>query len=90
MNNSTTHSGQEQRNEETNMTSVKKQLHQEVDSLPDSCTEEEALYRLYVLHKVRKGRASAKAGQVVPHEQAMQEIDEWLFRSFGPRRRSKI
>jgi predicted transcriptional regulator len=36
------------------------------------------LYVLYVLQKIRAGEEAAGAGKVIPHEEVMRELAEWL------------
>jgi predicted transcriptional regulator len=45
--------------------------------LPDDADVDEIMYRLYVLDKVRKGRAAIEQGRTVSHEELKREIEQW-------------
>ncbi|MCE9566853.1 MAG: hypothetical protein K8U57_33020 [Planctomycetes bacterium] len=49
-----------------------------IESLPEDCTWEEIKYRVYVHDAIEKGLEDVEAGRVVPHEQVMSEMEEWL------------
>ena len=49
-----------------------------LEALPDDASIEDIQYHLYVLQKIRTGEASVAAGDVVPHEEVMRELSEWL------------
>jgi hypothetical protein len=68
---------------------VKEQVREMVDHLPDNCTLEEVMYRLYVLQKIQRGEDAVRKGQVTPHRQVMKEAREWLSKLPGPRKRAK-
>jgi predicted transcriptional regulator len=46
--------------------------------LPDDATYEDAMRRLYVLHKVEQGIADVEAGRVISHEEVKRQIAKWL------------
>jgi predicted transcriptional regulator len=46
-----------------------------LDRLPDDCSLEDVLYHLYVVQQVELGLAEADAGNVIPHEQVVQELE---------------
>ena len=51
-----------------------------LDKLPDDCTHDEVLYHLYVLQRVSQGRAEAKSGQLIPHEEVERDLRRrWLL-----------
>jgi predicted transcriptional regulator len=51
-----------------------------LDRLPDDCSLEEVLYHLYVVQQVELGLAEADAGNVIPHEQVVQELERrWIL-----------
>jgi hypothetical protein len=45
-----------------------------LDQLPDDCSLEDVLYRLYVLQKIEAGLADGEEGRVVSHEQVAAEL----------------
>jgi hypothetical protein len=69
---------------------VKDQVREIVDHLPDNCTLEDVMYRLYVLEKIRRGVESAENEPKTPHKTVMKEMREWLMKSHGPTQPAKI
>ena len=63
------------------MPSVKEELKQIAEQLPDDCTWDEVLYRLYVRERIQKGLDSLNQGKSISHEQAMKEIRPWAAAS---------
>jgi len=52
-----------------------------LDRLPDDCTLEDVLYRLYVVNAVETGRREIENGKAVPHEEAEMELRRrWIPR----------
>jgi predicted transcriptional regulator len=49
-----------------------------LETLPDDASIEDIQYHLYVLQKIRIGEEAAHAGMVIPHEEVMRELAEWL------------
>ena len=60
------------------MASAKEFVIQVLDSLPDDCTVEDIQYELYVRQSIQKGEDAAENGQILPHEEVMREMAEWL------------
>ena len=51
-----------------------------LDRLPDDCSLEDVLYHLYVVQQVELGLLEADAGNVIPHEQVVQELERrWIL-----------
>lgn len=50
---------------------------QVIASLPDDCTWEDVEYRVTLRAKIERGLAAAP-GDLIPHDQVMQEMKEWL------------
>lgn len=48
---------------------VKQQLREVLENLPDDATLEEVMERIYLLYKIEQGIADADAGRVTPHEE---------------------
>jgi hypothetical protein len=59
-------------------TSVKEEVIQMIQRLPDHCTLEDIQYHLYVREMVEKGMKDIDAGNVVPHQEAKRRMREWL------------
>jgi predicted transcriptional regulator len=68
---------------EVRMSAVKTEAIRLIEGLPDSSDWMDVAYRLYVRAKIEQGLADSRAGRVVPHDQVMREMDEWLS-SLGP------
>ncbi len=52
-----------------------------IAALPDDATWADIHYRVSVCTSVERGIAAAAAGDVVPHEEAQRQIEEWLHSS---------
>ena len=48
------------------------------DALSEDATLEDAIDYLYYLHQIDEGLAEADAGKLIPHDQVMREIEQWL------------
>ena len=58
---------------------TKQAVRELLDKLPDDCTLDDVLYHLYVLAKIAQGRAEARAGQLIPHEEVERDLRRrWL------------
>ena len=62
---------------ENQMLAAKQDALKTIDQLPDDTDMDEIMYRLYVLDKIRKGRAEASQNKTITSEQLKQEIDSW-------------
>ncbi len=49
-----------------------------LETLPDDASIEDIQYHLYVLQKIRAGEDAARVDGVIPHEEVMRELAEWL------------
>ena len=49
-----------------------------LDTLPEDTSMEEIQYHLYVLQKIQIGEQAIRDGRVIPHEEVMRELAEWL------------
>jgi len=45
--------------------------------MPSDATFEEVMERVYLLHKIERGRQQIAAGQGVPHEEAERRMKRW-------------
>lgn len=59
------------------MESLKQEAINVISKLPDSADIDDIMYRLYVIDKVRKGRAEAIAGKLISIEDLEKEIEAW-------------
>lgn len=59
------------------MQPLKQQALEAIAQLPDDADVDEIMYRLYVLDKVRKGRAAVAQGHTLTHEELKREIEQW-------------
>jgi predicted transcriptional regulator len=58
--------------------SVKDQLHEVADNLPDGATYEDAMQAIYVRAKIAEGERQVALGQVMSHDDAMRQLSRWL------------
>ncbi len=56
---------------------LKQEVLDSLQRLPEDADIEEMMYRLYVIDKLRKSREAAAQGQVISHEDLMREIEKW-------------
>lgn len=45
-----------------------------VQNLPDDCTWDDVMYRVYVRQKIEEGRRDIEEGRTIPHEQVLAEF----------------
>ena len=46
--------------------------------MPDEIDAQELIYRLYLKSKIEEGEAAERAGDLVPHAEALKIIESWL------------
>jgi predicted transcriptional regulator len=51
------------------VTTIKSELRDIAEHIPDSATYGDAMYQLYVRMKIAKGKKAADEGRVVPHDE---------------------
>ena len=51
------------------MKSVKEEIRNLADTLPDDATWDQVMYEIYVRHKIAEGEKAIAEGRVVPHEE---------------------
>ena len=60
---------------------IKEEIARLMQDLPDEATEEEtineAMDRLYLLHRVIRGEKQIAEGKGIPHEEVRQRMIEW-------------
>jgi predicted transcriptional regulator len=49
-----------------------------VEKLPDDVPMETILYRLHLKAKVERGLRQLDAGETVPHQQVVEDLERWL------------
>ena len=64
----------------TAQATAKQEVEQLLQHLPDDATLEDIQYHVYVLEKVRQGRADIAAGRRYTTEEARQRVSRWLQR----------
>ena len=57
---------------------AKQEVEQLLGHLPDDSTLEDIQYHLYVLEKIKRGRADVAAGHTCTHEEARARMQRWL------------
>jgi hypothetical protein len=57
--------------------SLKQQVHELIDQLPDNCTTDDIHYRLYLVGKIRRGEASLKKDGGLSHEDVRKRAAGW-------------
>jgi predicted transcriptional regulator len=54
---------------------VKEQVIQAVETLPENTTFEQVMERIYFLAKVERGLAQAEAGELIEHDEILREFE---------------
>lgn len=57
---------------------AKQEVQTLLQHLPDDSTLDDIQYHLYVLEKIKRGRADLAAGRGVSHERARERLSRWL------------
>jgi hypothetical protein len=60
------------------MTSVKEQVRQVLEKLPDDCSYEDVQYQLYVLETLQRRVEMADRGDFISQEEAEKRMQKWL------------
>jgi hypothetical protein len=60
------------------MATPKQEVEQLLQRLPDNSTLEDIQYHLYVLEKIKRGRADIAAGRSYTEAQARERLSRWL------------
>ncbi len=58
----------------TNMNAVKDALMELARQLPEECTWDEVMYKIFVLQKIDAGLKDADEGRTIPHEEVFEEF----------------
>lgn len=59
---------------------AKQEVEQMLQQLPDNATLEDIQYHVYVLEKIKRGRADIAAGRSHTADQARAQLGRWLDR----------
>ncbi len=57
-----------------NATTIRAELRDIADRIPDSASYSDVMYQLYVRMKVSKGRLAANEGRVIPHDEVKRKF----------------
>lgn len=60
------------------MQTVKQEVSDLLNRLPDNCTLEDVQYHLYVLQKIERGLKDAEEGRVYTQEEVEKMMSKWL------------
>ena len=56
------------------LTTIKSELRDIADRIPDSATYNDVMYQLYVRMKIAKGKQAAEEGRVVSHDEVKRKF----------------
>ncbi len=59
------------------MVSAKEAAIEAVNTLPDGCSMDDVLYRVYLVTQVLEGQEDAEAGRLVSTDELLQKVAEW-------------
>ncbi len=59
------------------MQTVKQEVGNLINNLPDDCSYEDIQYHLYVLQKIKKGLSDAEQGNVMSQEEIEKRMEKW-------------
>ena len=62
------------------MSSVKTEISELLNKLPDDCTFEDVQYHLYVLEKVKKSKESANTHGTISQMEIEKRFDKWRIK----------
>ncbi|MCI0343215.1 MAG: hypothetical protein L0216_19070 [Planctomycetales bacterium] len=57
---------------------AKQKVLRALKGLPERASVEDAIERLYLLYKIERGLAQAKAGKVLSHAEVRRRMSRWL------------
>lgn len=60
------------------MTTVKEDVRQILDSLPDDTTYEDVQYHLFVRQRIQRGLDELNSGRTVTQQEVEQRMQKWL------------
>lgn len=59
------------------MISAKETAMEAVSTLPDGCSVDEVLYRVYLVTQILEGQKDAEADRLMSTEQLLKKVEEW-------------
>ncbi len=59
------------------MVSIKQEVTELLERLPDDCSIEDIQYHLYVLEKIRRGLEDAEQDRTLSHADVEQKLSRW-------------
>lgn len=59
-----------------NVATIKSELRDIADHIPESASYGDAMYQLYVRMKIAKGRQAAEEGRLVPHDEVKRRFTQ--------------
>jgi hypothetical protein len=59
------------------MHTIKEEAINAINSLPDSATAEDIMYRLYVIDKIHTSQEAVRNGKVITVEELKREVQSW-------------
>ncbi len=59
------------------MQTVKQEAMNAINSLPDSASIDDIMYRLYVIDKIKKGLDAIDRGETITIDELQKEADSW-------------
>lgn len=59
------------------MQTVKQDALNAINSMPDSATIDDIMYRLYVIDKIKKGLDAIDRGESITLDELQKEVDSW-------------
>ncbi len=60
------------------MSTVKQDVKQILDSLPDDTTYEDVQYHLFVRQRIQRGLNELDAGRTLPQQEVEQRMQKWI------------
>jgi predicted transcriptional regulator len=60
------------------MKTVKKNVEQMLQNLPNNSAIEDIQYRLYILDKISKGQQDIRDGKGISHQEAKARLSKWI------------
>ncbi len=62
------------------MQTIKEEVKQIIEKLPDDCSLEDIQYHLYVLQKIENGLKDVEKGRVISHEEIEKKMQKWIIK----------
>ncbi len=59
------------------MQNIKQEAMNVISNMPENCSIEEIMYRLYVIDKINKGRDDVKNKKTISSDRLMDEVQSW-------------